>query len=78
MGFFDRFKKKKHQEEELNEQEAVLDENFGETSTKSELPDIPKLKRLFSLTVEFPQPRSRSNPGITLRSRLPKPKRKSR
>ena len=45
---------------------------------KSELPDIPKLKRLFSLTVEFPQPRSRSNPGITLRSRLPKPKRKSR
>ena len=46
MGFFDRFKKKKHQEEELNEQEAVLDENSGETST--------------------------------LRSRLPKPKRRSR
>lgn len=35
MGFFDRFKKKKHQEEELNEQEAVLDENSGETSTES-------------------------------------------
>ena len=33
---------------------------------------------LFGLTVEFPQPRSRSNPGITLRSRLPKPKRRSR
>lgn len=34
-GIFDRFKKKKHQEEELNEQEAVLDENSGETSTES-------------------------------------------
>lgn len=36
MGFFDRFKKKKQQEEELNEQEAALNENSGETSSESD------------------------------------------
>lgn len=36
MGFFDRFKKKKQQEEELNEQEGALNENSGETSSESD------------------------------------------
>ena len=83
MGFFDRFKKKKHQEEELNEQEAVLDENSGETSTESGGAEIgasgyTEAEAPVQPDGGVPAVRSRSNPGITLRSRLPKPKRKSR
>lgn len=40
MGFFDRFKKKKQQENELEEQEAALNENSGETSAESDAAEI--------------------------------------